>query len=157
LCGLCNGKIGPNTHLIEASSGSTAVSEAYFARILSLPFIAVVPKNTSSKKIKQIARYGGQILDVKAVDIYARAQDLANELNGYYLDQFTNAERATDWRSNNNIAESLFKQMEKEAHSSPHWIVVGAGAGGTSATLGRYVRYRAETYSETKICELTAG
>ena len=58
----------------------------------------------------------------------------------------------TDWRSNNNIAESLFQQMEKETHPSPHWIVVGAGTGGTSATLGRYVRYRADKYNQTKIC-----
>jgi cysteine synthase A len=42
--------------------------------------------------------------------------------------------------------------MEKETHPSPHWIVVGAGTGGTSATLGRYVRYRADKYSQTKIC-----
>jgi len=33
--------------VIEASSGSTAVSEAYFARMLNLPFIAVMPRSTS--------------------------------------------------------------------------------------------------------------
>ena len=34
LYGLCNGRIGPTTTIVEASSGSTAVSEAYFARLL---------------------------------------------------------------------------------------------------------------------------
>ena len=58
------------------------------------------------------------------------------------MDQFTFAERATDWRGNNNIAESIFEQMSQERHPVPTWIVVGAGTGGTSATLGRYVRYR---------------
>jgi len=58
------------------------------------------------------------------------------------MDQFTYAERATDWRGNNNIAESIFGQMAQEKHSVPSWIVVGAGTGGTSATLGRYIRYR---------------
>jgi cysteine synthase A len=33
LYGLCNGWIGPGTTIVEASSGSTAVSEAYFARL----------------------------------------------------------------------------------------------------------------------------
>ncbi|MFT5976906.1 MAG: cysteine synthase A, partial [Gammaproteobacteria bacterium] len=28
---------------------------------------------------------------------------------GYFMDQFTYAERPTDWRGNNNIAESIFK------------------------------------------------
>ena len=34
LYALCNGWIGENTTVIEASSGSTAVSEAYFAALL---------------------------------------------------------------------------------------------------------------------------
>ncbi|STR41238.1 cysteine synthase B [Klebsiella michiganensis] len=33
--------------IIESSSGSTAVSEAYFARLLGLPFIAVMPSCTA--------------------------------------------------------------------------------------------------------------
>ena len=58
------------------------------------------------------------------------------------MDQFTYAERATDWRANNNIAESIFKQMAEEPHPIPTWIVCSAGTGGTGATLGRFVRYR---------------
>ena len=58
------------------------------------------------------------------------------------MDQFTHAERATDWRGNNNIAESIFEQMALEPHPEPEWVVVGAGTGGTSATIGRYIRYR---------------
>jgi cysteine synthase A len=58
------------------------------------------------------------------------------------MDQFTFAERATDWRGNNNIAESIFAQMDHEPDPVPAWIVCGAGTGGTSATLGRYLRYR---------------
>lgn len=49
LYAICNGWIGPETTVIEASSGSTAVSEAYFARLLGLPFIAVMPKSTARK------------------------------------------------------------------------------------------------------------
>ncbi len=44
LYALCNGWIGENTTVVEASSGSTAVSEAYFAALLGLPFIAVMPR-----------------------------------------------------------------------------------------------------------------
>ena len=66
---------------------------------------------------------------------------IAAETGGHFMDQFTNAERATDWRGNNNIAESIFTQMSSEPHPLPAWIVVGAGTGGTSATIGRYLRY----------------
>ena len=48
-----------------------------------------------------------------------------------------------DWRGNNNIAESIFGQMAQEPHPVPAWVVVGAGTGGTSATIGRYTRFGA--------------
>ncbi|MCV7422363.1 PLP-dependent cysteine synthase family protein [Mycobacterium yunnanensis] len=143
LYALCNGWIGKNTTIIEASSGSTAVSEAYFAAMLGLPFIAVMPSSTSTTKIRLIESQGGRCHFVaQSGQVYAEAERLARETGGHYLDQFTNAERATDWRGNNNIAESIFDQMREERFPAPEWIVVGAGTGGTSATIGRYIRYR---------------
>ncbi len=142
LFGLCNGWITEGTPIIEASSGNTAVSEAYFARLLGLPFIAVIPEQTSRGKIAEIEFYGGECRAVSPCDIYRTAAELARSLDGHYMDQFTFAERVTDWRGNNNIAQSIFEQMARERHPVPDWIVVTAGTGGTSATLGRYIRYR---------------
>lgn len=150
LYAICNGKIGPNTTIVEASSGSTAVSEAYFARMLDLPFVAVMPRTTSKEKIAAIEFYGGRphlVDDPKTV--YDAARQVAEETGGHYIDQFTYAERATDWRGNNNIAESIFNQMSHEEYPNPRWIVTGAGTGGTSATLGRYIRYR---QLDTRLC-----
>ncbi|WBA18679.1 PLP-dependent cysteine synthase family protein [Salinivibrio kushneri] len=145
LYGLCNGWIDEHTTIIESSSGSTAISEAYFARLLGLRFIAVVPKNTACKKIEQIRFYGGEAHFVERSDqIYAESRRLAKELNGHYMDQFTYAERATDWRSNNNIANRIFDQMQYERFPIPRWIVMSPGTGGTSATIGRYIRYRCQ-------------
>ncbi len=66
LYALCNGWIGPKTTVVEASSGSTAVSEAYFARLLGLRFIAVMPRSTSAEKVAQIAFHGGESLKAGA-------------------------------------------------------------------------------------------
>ncbi len=141
LYGLCNGWIKEGTPIIEASSGSTAISEAWFARLLGLPFIAVMPACTAKRKIEQIQFYGGHCHFVEsACEIYAASERLAHELNGHYMDQFTYAERATDWRGNNNIADSIFRQMRNEPHPVPRFIVMSAGTGGTSATIGRYIR-----------------
>ncbi len=142
LYALCNGWISEGTTVIEASSGSTAVSEAYFARLLGLPFVAVMPASTSKEKVELIEFHGGRCHFVdRPPEIYAEARRLADECGGHYMDQFTYAERATDWRGNNNIAESVFEQMSQERFPIPAWVVVGAGTGGTSATIGRYVRY----------------
>ena len=152
LYGICNGAIGPDTVVVESSSGSTAVSEAYFAKLLGLRFIAVVPEGTAQKKIDQIAFYGGETRAVPASQIYDEAERIARETGGHYMDQFTFAERATDWRGNNNIAESLFQQMAEEPRPVPDWVVVGAGTGGTSATIGRYIRYCPDLFAHTKLC-----
>ncbi|MEV6137404.1 PLP-dependent cysteine synthase family protein [Nocardia sp. NPDC051990] len=142
LYAICNGWVTEGTTVVEASSGSTAVSEAYFAKLLGLDFIAVMPARTSPQKIELIEAQGGRCHFVqRPPDMYTEAVRLAAECGGHYMDQFTHAERATDWRGNNNIAESIFQQMELEAHPVPDWIVVGAGTGGTSATIGRYIRY----------------
>ncbi|WP_093839841.1 PLP-dependent cysteine synthase family protein [Streptomyces aidingensis] len=150
LYGLCNGWIRPGRPVIEASSGSTAVSEAYFAALIGLPFIAVMPRSTSREKTRLIEFHGGRchlVDDPRSV--YREAARLAEETGGHYLDQFTYAERATDWRGNNNIAMSIYQQLRLERHPEPAWIVATAGTGGTSATIGRYVRY---LQHDTRVC-----
>ena len=143
LYALCNGKLKEGMTVVEASSGSTAVSEAYFARMIGLPFIAVVPKSTAQTKIKQIEFYGGKCHFVdKSSEMHDASVALAESIGGYFMDQFTYAERATDWRGNNNIAESIFRQMACEPHPIPSVLVMSAGTGGTSATLGRFIRYK---------------
>ncbi|WP_310961406.1 L-cysteine desulfhydrase Cds1 [Nocardioides terrisoli] len=150
LYALCNGWIHEDSTIIEASSGSTAVSEAYFARLIGLPFVAVMPAATSPEKIALIEFHGGSchLVDDPGT-IYDEARRLADETGGHYMDQFTYAERATDWRGNNNIAESIFDQLARERHPVPRWVVVGAGTGGTSATIGRYLRYQRH---DTSLC-----
>ncbi len=154
LYALCNGWLHAKSTVVEASSGSTAISEAYFARLLGLPFIAVVPRATSAQKIAAIEFQGGRCHFVDdAHAIYSESENIARTLGGHYMDQFTYAERATDWRANNNIAQSIFEQMSLESHPCPRWIVASAGTGGTLATLGRYARYQRHP---TLICGVDA-
>jgi cysteine synthase A len=151
---LCNGWLHAGSTVVEASSGSTAISEAYFARLLGLPFVAVMPRGISPEKIAAIEFQGGRChLVDDPTAIYAESQRLAAETNGHYMDQFTFAERATDWRANNNIAESIYLQMQRETHPCPAWIVASAGTGGTLATIGRYVHY---CRHDTRVCGVDA-
>lgn len=149
LYALCNGRLHEGQTVVDASSGSTAISEAWFARLLGLLFVAVMPRSTAPGKIAAVEALGGHcdLVDEPA-DVYPRAQWHADH-GACHLDQFALAERATDWRGNNNIAESIMGQLVLEAHPQPAWIVCGAGTGGTSATIGRYLRYRS---LDTRLC-----
>jgi cysteine synthase A len=111
-----------------------------------------MPRSTSKEKCELIEAQAGTchfVDDPGALYDEARRVAAAASGGGHYMDQFTYAERATDWRGNNNIAESIFEQMGQERHPCPCWIVVGAGTGGTSATIGRYLRYQRHA---TQLC-----
>lgn len=156
LYALCNGRLRRGQAVVDASSGSTAISEAWFARMLGLHFTAVMPAGTAPDKIRQVRALGA---DCELVDDPCRVRERAavREAGGAcFLDQFGLAEQATDWRGNNNIAESIVSQLAGEPHAEPAWIVCGAGTGGTSATIGRYLRYRG---LRTRLCvaEPTGG
>jgi len=156
LYALCNGRLREGQRVVDASSGSTAISEAWFARMLGLPFTAVMPACTAPRKIADVQALGGtcDLVD-DPNEVHARAAWHATN-GACHLDQFALAERATDWRGNNNIAESILRQMALEPDPEPAWIVCGAGTGGTSATIGRYLRYQGLS---TRLCvaEPTGG
>ncbi len=142
LYALCNGRLRAGQDVVDASSGSTAIAEAWFARLLGLRFTAVMPACTAPAKIRAVEALGGTCALVDdAAAVHARAAAHAAR-GACHLDQFGLAERATDWRGNNNIAESIIGQLAREPQALPTWIVCGAGTGGTSATIGRYLRYR---------------
>src|SRR3546814_17955612 len=67
----CIGWVRKGTPVIEASSGSTAISEAYFARLLGLRFIAVVLPGTAAAKLAEIERLGGDCHFAEGGDIYS--------------------------------------------------------------------------------------
>lgn len=149
---LCNGDLSEGTIIVEASSGSTAISEAWFAAKLGLRFIAVVPNGTAPAKVAAIEHLGGEVTFAGAGgDVCNIARRVAAETGGHFMDQFSNAAEAIDWRGANSIADTLFAQMRSERHPLPNWIVVGAGTGGTSATIGRYIRLR-PTLASTRLC-----
>ena len=110
------------------------------ARMLGLRFIAVMPRSTSAEKIATISFYGGESHFVdSAAEMYTESARLATALGGHYMDQFTYAERATDWRGNNNIAESIFVKWPTRnmpsrdgSSSGPEQAVRLLRSGGTS-------------------------
>lgn len=138
---ICNGWIRRGTHVVEVSSGSTAVSAAYFARTLGLPFTAVVPESTSPAKIALVEEHGGRVERIPAgASLVAHAMRLGRQPGCHHLDQFANGERAIDWRSPGTIAGELVAQVRATGHLSPTWVVTGAGTGTTATTLGRHIR-----------------
>lgn len=144
---LVNGEIGPNTSLYEVTSGNTGIGEAYFAKLLGLPFTAVMRPGISPLKIQAIRDYGGRTAMAPAGITPSAYLDelLAKEPNGYNINQFANAEKSLDFVDASpdrtmNIASEVFRQLEGSSDPCPAWFVAGAGSGGTATSIARYLR-----------------
>ena len=59
LYALCNGRLCEGQSVVDASSGSTAIAEAWFARLLGLSFTAAMPACTAPAKIRAVEALGG--------------------------------------------------------------------------------------------------
>jgi cysteine synthase A len=145
---LVNGKIGPQSRLYEASSGNTAIAEAYFSKLLDLPFTAVVRPGTSEGKLNAIRGFGGQVkivADGQSPAAYI-AEVLSNDKLAYNINQFANTEKSLDYFRGRtdlsmNIANEVFKQLHQGYHMTcPEWFVAGAGSGGTATSIARFIR-----------------
>ncbi|MDG6109887.1 pyridoxal-phosphate dependent enzyme [Dactylosporangium aurantiacum] len=136
------GDIRQDTTVVEATAGNTAVATAYFAKLIGVPFIAVVPGRTARAKRERVERYGGtcHAFDPPAA-IYDEAARLAAEVGGYYLDHLAAARHAEDWRAPDSVGAALLAQVIAAEGGPPTWVVVGVGTGATSATLGCHLRH----------------
>lgn len=85
LYALCNGRLHPGQAAVDASSGSTAISEAWFARLLGVPFIAVLPACTGPGKLREIRALGAQcdlVEDAAGAQARASAATLIEDVLG---------------------------------------------------------------------------
>ncbi|WP_329568992.1 PLP-dependent cysteine synthase family protein [Kitasatospora sp. NBC_01266] len=141
---LASGCLRDGTPVFEASSGSTAISEAWYSNELGIKFNAVMPSGTSEEKQQAVRDLKGNvILATAGEDLVTVARRQAEQSNGHFMDQFTYAERAYDWRSEHGLAPELCREVE------PDWFVMGAGTGGTVTSVGRYARY---TNRKLRVC-----
>nr|WP_083905300.1 pyridoxal-phosphate dependent enzyme [Nocardia transvalensis] len=137
---LRRGRIGENTRLVEATSGNLAVAEAYFARMLGLPFTAVVPRRTAAGKLARLEEQGGRWHPVEPpLAVYEKAAELADETGGYYIDHLNTLGGAVD-HDESNLAAEILDDCRRIGDSEPAWIVTGVGTGATSRAIGRHLR-----------------
>lgn len=135
---LHEGLITEETILIEPTSGNMGIALAFVAATLGMKFIAVMPANVSSERIKIIKAYGASVILTEAklgmAGSVEKAKALATKLNGFILSQFDNL--------NNPQAhyETTAKEICDDTNGKVDTIVCGVGTGGTISGIGQYVK-----------------
>ncbi len=134
-----SGKVKPGDVIVEASSGNTAVSIAWVSRFLGLRPVIVVPRQTSSVKIGMLYALGARVEFVEAAnmdEMVERAKRLADELGGYYVNQFGNPANPRAHY------ETTGPELLRQADGRIDAFVMGVGTGGTITGVGRFLRER---------------
>lgn len=128
------GKIGPGSTVIEASSGSTSIAMALACAQLGIRFVAVMPEGVSNERVFIIRAYGGEIRltprDEGIVGAIRETERLAADCDGFLPCQFVNRDNAAAHRLG-----SAREIMDQIPGGSVDLVVSGVGTGGTLVGL----------------------
>ena len=141
-----DGRFGPDSIILEPSSGNTGISLAMICRIRGYRLAVVMPDNVTRERRQMLDMYGAQIIDSPGAlgsnGAVAMARRMAAEDPRYVMpDQYANPD--------NPLAHYETTGPEIVADcSSVDVFVAGLGTGGTLMGVGRRLR---EQYPEIRI------
>ncbi len=128
------GKIGPDSTIVEASSGSTSIALSLACAQYGLHFIAVMPEGVSNERVMIIRAYGGEVrLTPQAEGIRGAIQEterLAQDPKVFLPQQFANPDNAEAHRLG--TAREILDQIPCGTVDA---VVSGVGTGGTLVGL----------------------
>ena len=132
------GQLSPGQPLIEASSGTFAVALAIAAAHSGHPLTLVMPATVMPDRQRQLAELGARIELTNYVygraGTVRRAQQLAEEVDGYFVNYFSNDDNPEFHRRVTGPAILRATGGELTA------VVAGVGSGGTITGVGEYMK-----------------
>ena len=135
------GKITPNTLLIEPTSGNTGIGLAALAAMRGYKALIVMPENMSLERIKTISAYGAEVvltpkeLGMQGAIDYAKERK-SKEPNALILGQFENP--ANPMAHFLTTGPEIFEATDGVLDA----FVAGVGTGGTVTGVGEYLKSR---------------
>jgi cysteine synthase A len=135
------GLIGPDTVLIEPTSGNTGIAMAFIAAARGYPLILVMPDTMSVERRKLLKIFGARLVLTPGKEgmkgAIAKAQELVDSHPHFLmLQQFANpANPAIHYQT---TAEEIWRDTEGRADI----LIAGVGTGGTLTGVARFFKER---------------
>lgn len=135
------GLIGPNTTIVEPTSGNTGIALAFVAAAKGLKLILVMPESMSMERRKMLALLGARLELTPAEKgmrgAVARAEELLKEIPGSVMpQQFENGANPAIHRMT--TAEEIWNDTDGRVDA----IISGVGTGGTITGTGQVLKAR---------------
>ncbi|WP_075050553.1 PLP-dependent cysteine synthase family protein [Ignicoccus islandicus] len=138
------GLLKEGSTIVEPSSGNTAISLAMLAAARGYKMVAVVPKTTSSNKIKMLKALGARVIfSESGVPLghpehhYTKAVRLAKENGWVMLDQYRNEANV---RAHYETTGPELHAQAIQLMGGLDAFVAGVGTGGTILGIGKYLK-----------------
>jgi cysteine synthase A len=138
---MARGDIGPDSVIIEPTSGNTGIGLAFVCGIKKLRLILTMPENMSLERRKLLKGMGAELVLTPAQEgmqgAIARAGELLAEHPGGFMPmQFANQDNPeTHYRSTG-------PEIWEDTEGRVDMLVAGVGSGGTITGTGRYLKER---------------
>jgi cysteine synthase A len=139
------GKIGPETLIIEPTSGNTGIALAFVCAVKGYRLCLTMPETMSLERRKLLAHLGAELVLTKGElgmkGAIAKAEELAASTPGAFMpDQFKNPANPAVHRAT--TAEEIWQDTEGQADI----FVSGVGTGGTITGVGQAIKSRKPSF-----------
>lgn len=140
------GLIGPETIIVEPTSGNTGIALAYVCAVKGYPLILTMPESMSRERRAVIRAFGAELVLTPAAEgalgAVKRAEELvATDPNRYFMpQQFKNPANPEIHRRT--TAEEIWRDTDGRADI----LVCGIGTGGTITGVGEAIKARKPSF-----------
>lgn len=139
-----DGKLTPNSVIVEATSGNTGISLAMIAAIRGHRCILVMPEDMSMERRYILQAYGAEIELTPAQNGMAGAVERAQEIADTTPDSFTPSQFSNPENPASHY-EGTAREVWEQLGGAVTAFVAGVGTGGTLSGAGSFFREQLKT------------